>query len=138
MAFTNSSARGAELNFTPLIDILLVLLIIFMVITPPRTLGLTAALPQPGGDPPANQAADRSIVIQLSGDSDLRINTEPIRLADLGAHLLDIFKTRAERVVFVQAGADTEFQYVAQVVDIAKGASIDHVGLLTAEHADGR
>lgn len=133
MAFTNSSARGAELNVTPLIDILLVLLIIFMVITPPRTLGLSAALPQPGGDPPANHPADRSVVIQLSGDSDLRINTEPIRLADLGARLLDIFKTRAERVVFVQAGADTEFQYVAQVVDIAKGASIDHVGLLTAQ-----
>ncbi|MBN9658853.1 MAG: biopolymer transporter ExbD [Acidobacteria bacterium] len=132
MAFTNSSARGAELNVTPLIDILLVLLIIFMVITPARTLGLSAALPQATTDPPAGDTPDRAIVIQLAGDSDLRINTEPIRLPDLGPRLLDIFKTRAERVVFVQAGADTEFQYVAQVVDIAKGASIDHVGLLTA------
>lgn len=132
MAFTNSGHRGAELNVTPLIDILLVLLIIFMVITPDRTHGLAAELPQPADNTRLPGGDDyRSIVIQVAGPSEIRLNTEPVDVRDLQARLLDIFKTRAERVVFVQATADTEFQHVAHVVDIAKAAQIDHVGLMT-------
>lgn len=134
MAFTNSGTRGAELNVTPLIDVLLVLLIIFMVITPARTLGLAAALPQPNTAPPPDGTVDPTIVIQLDGPAKLRINTEPVALPQLQTRLLEIFKTRAERIVFVQATPDTEFQHVAQVLDLAKGASIGHVGLMPARN----
>ena len=121
-------------NIVPMIDILLVLLIIFMVITPLTPKGLEALIPQP--PPPGQQQVTsdvRTVVIVIKADHSMMINNDPVTVDTLGDRLFDIFKTRAERVVFVQAAPELEFQAVAQAIDIAKGAAIDKVGLMTEQ-----
>ncbi|HZT32028.1 MAG TPA: biopolymer transporter ExbD [Bryobacteraceae bacterium] len=129
----------ADINMTPMIDVLLVLIIIFMVITPLTPKGLEALVPQP---PPPNQqpqqSDQRTVVIVINKDKSLMINQEPTDEAKLGSRLEEIFKTRAERVVFVKGDPDLEFQSVARAIDIAHGAGIDKVGLMTAKVEAGQ
>lgn len=135
------SAGGpkADINMTPMIDVLLVLIIIFMVITPLTPKGLEALVPQP---PPPNQqpqqSDQRTIVIVINKDKSMMINQEATDEAKLGPRLEEIFKTRAERVVFVKGDPDLEFQNVAKAIDIAHGAGIDKVGLMTAKVEAGQ
>ena len=135
----SSGGPKADINMTPMIDVLLVLIIIFMVITPLTPKGLEALVPQP--PPPnqqPNQSDQRTVVISINADHSMLINQETVTEDNLGKRLEDIFKTRAERVVFVKGDPSIEFSWVAKAIDAAHGAGIDKVGLMTAKVEAGQ
>ena len=146
MAMTTGTSGGptADINVTPLIDVLLVLLIIFMVITPLTPKGLEALVPQPPKDQKSEPNPDRTIVVQVIHKSggerpDLKINQDPVTWGDLQTRLTDIFKTRAEKVMFVKGDDELDFASVAEVIDIAHAADPGvNVGLITAKIEAGQ
>ena len=138
MVFSTAGGRPfqAEINITPMIDVLLVLIIVFMVVVSmSQEKGLDAQIPQPAkgnAEPPPV----RTIVIQIAWNGEsktpsLKINEEDVQWDRLHDRLFDIFKQRAERVAFVKGDDNVDFQYVADAISIARTSGVDRIGLLT-------
>jgi biopolymer transport protein TolR len=133
MSMGAEKEKIAEINITPMIDILLVLLIIFMVIVPAVPKGLEATLPQPPNH--IANAGNDSIVVQVfshrGASPTYRINDVDIPHAQLLAKLTEIFANRAERTMFVKGDDSVSFAAVADVIDIGRAANALHIGLMT-------
>ncbi|HEY7406402.1 MAG TPA: biopolymer transporter ExbD [Candidatus Angelobacter sp.] len=136
MSMTTGARKGpaAEINVTPLIDVLLVLLIIFMVILPQHSLGELAQIPQPSPDRSVpNPLAPVVIELKDAGDGrrpDLTINQKQIKWEELEASLQAMYSAREDRVAFVKGDPEIEFTFVAEAVDISHRAGAVRVGLL--------
>jgi len=126
-----------DMNVTPLIDVLLVLIITFMVVTNLTPNGLDAIAPQ--SRPPSKEQAEdtHTIVVSVDAGKNIKINQTPVDLRTLGPQLDDIFKTRNERIIFVKGDSALHFGDVVSVIDIAKGVNIDKIGLITKDLEEG-
>ncbi len=135
MSMAVGAKKGAmsDINITPYIDILLVLLIIFMTITPVRQMDLDVKVPQPA--PPGQEAApDPSIIVVSVGDAaQIAINQDPVAIGDLGTKLQDIYAARANKNMFISASPKLPYGDVVKVIDIAKGAGVGDIGLIVEE-----
>lgn len=137
MAFSTAGGRPfqAEINVTPMIDVLLVLIIAFMiVVSMSQKKGLQAEIPQPANGP--QMPAPRTIVIQLTWTAEnqapsVKINDDAVKWEDLHDRLSEAFKQRAEKVAFVKGDDAVDFQYVADAISIARDSGVERVGLLT-------
>ncbi len=144
MAMTTGTSGGnmSDINVTPMIDILLVLLIIFMVIVPVTPKGLDALVPQPPKTPQMQANQDRTIVVQVlyrAGNTPTyKINETDVDKRELLARLTEIYANRAERVMFVRGDDDVDFRYIADVIDIGRAANVDHIGLMTPKIMAGQ
>ena len=137
----NNDGPKAEMNVTPLIDVLLVLLIICMVITPFSPLGLDTLIPQPADKTTPPTPIARTIVVRVlteNGTERIKINDEEATWETLKPRLQRIFATRVERVAFIKGDADVEFATMAQVINVVREAGATRVGLLTAKLEEGR
>ena len=130
MSLGSHGRPRADINMTPMIDVLLVLIIIFMVITPITSHGLKALLPQPPHPSPPYTPPSHDIVVTVDGDRTVSLNQEPVLLPDLENRLLDLFRNHPNYVLFVRGQKGLEFQQVAEVIDIARGVGIDRVALM--------
>lgn len=129
MSMAGSNRMKAEMNVTPMIDVLLVLLVIFMVVSPLRPTGLPALVPQPPAPGPEPPQSD--LVLSVHSDGSVSVNQEAVTLANLPARLAEVFKFRGDHVVFVRGEKGLEYRQVAQVLDLARGAGMTRVALMT-------
>ncbi len=131
MAMTMGTSQGhrAEINVTPMIDVLLVLLIIFMVVAPVAPVGLKAQVPQPATGDELARAQD--IVVDVVGIGAVELNRQPMGFDELRVQLRRIFEVRGDTVIFVRGAGSLDYRDVAAVIDIARGAGLVRVGLMT-------
>jgi biopolymer transport protein ExbD len=130
-----TKGQTSDINITPYIDILLVLIIIFMVIQPITQYDLEARVPQKAPDELPENVIVKSdaIVVSIDTQGGLRINQDPVNLNQLGQRLFDIYSARANKNLFIQGDENLPFGDVVRVIDIAKGSGVGDIGLLTTE-----
>ncbi len=127
-----SEGRVSEINVTPMIDVLLVLLIIFMLIVPTVSRGEAALTPKPAkGGTTARDTVVLEVLKSSGVDDGFRINQQDVSLKELPGRLAAIYANRADRVLFVKADDALAFAKVATAIDMAHAAGVNRVGLLT-------
>jgi biopolymer transport protein TolR len=141
MTFATARGLSSQINVTPMIDILLVLLILFMAITPVSPKGLEALLPRPA-ERDGTLRPDSPVVLQIlstsGGGITYKINQTSIGREELRGRLQSIFSTRSTKVLFLKADKELNFSPVAGSIDLARTAGVDHVALITPELAKSR
>ena len=125
-----STRQKSDINVTPLIDVLLVLIVIFMVITPANQKGFETHVPQPSPSKVESNRPD-TLILSLDRMGTIHLNQETIEPAAVFSRLREVFSTRADRTLFLQADREVLFNEVAQLIDTARGAGADRVGLMT-------
>ncbi len=145
MSMSTSSGPGglsSDMNVTPFIDILLVLLIIFMIIVPTTPKGLNALVPQPPKNPTESKPNPLTVVLQIANGANglpsYKINNEDVATNDLKNKLNGIYSIRAEKVLFIQGDPNLSFAPVAQAFDIAHSVGVDHIGVITPKMQAGQ
>lgn len=135
MSMSVGGGKGAmaDINITPYIDILLVLLIIFMVITPVSQMDLDVKVPQKNENPDLNPDSTNVIVVSLGESGQVAINNEAVNLVNLGVQLQEIYSARSNKNMFISASAKVIYGDVVKIIDIAKGAGVGEIGLITEE-----
>jgi biopolymer transport protein ExbD len=135
MGVSGKKGPKSDINITPYIDILLVLLIIFMVITPVKQMDLDVKVPQQNESQPDKPAApDPSvIVVSVAENAQIAINQDPTDISALGPKLQEIYSARANKAMFISASPKLPYGDVVKVIDIAKGAGVGDIGLITEE-----
>ena len=132
----------SDINVTPLIDVLLVLLIIFMVIVPVTPHGLNTLVPQPPKNKDQQEPNDRTIVVQVlangKGEPSYKINDDTFAKSAIEPKLAEIFATRQEKVMFVKGDSDLDYGKVAEVIDMGHLAEVDNIGLITPKIQSGQ
>jgi biopolymer transport protein TolR len=135
MGMGGGSKKGpkSDINITPYIDILLVLLIIFMVITPVRQMDLDVKVPQAPTEGQQSIADPSVIVVSVGEAAQIAINQDPTDIGSLGSKLQEIYSARANKNMFISASPKLPYGDVVKVIDIAKGAGVGDIGLITEE-----
>jgi biopolymer transport protein ExbD len=131
MTVGNRAGQRAEINVTPMIDVLLVLIIIFMVITPTSYRGLKALVPQQAPDSATPLPPSLDIVVSVAKDRNITINEQPVAFEALSQRLTTLFHNASGNHFFVRGDRGLDYREVAEVIDIARGAGWDRIGLMT-------
>ncbi len=132
---------NSEINVTPMVDVMLVLLIIFMIVTPLLQSGVPVNLPKDLNTPTedAEITKDTSVVITIPNNSDFYVGKDPFPLTGLGEKIKSMMKDKApdKRIVYIKSGVEVDYGTVVQAIDVIRKQDIDKIGLVADKKKGG-